>query len=258
MGRLHKQSTLEVLTKSSELQKIVNLVVPESEFDDHDFGYGDMCSIIPIPDAVKGIAKTRQWIIDNSKTDFLMLLDDDLQFFKRLSDNVSLLSTTTEELEELFLQQLTWLSIDDIALTSISVRQYNRFVTEDYNEVTRQMTNHGINKPLFDKHGFRFDKVELMEDFHLTLDLLTSGFKNRVSHLYSSGQPASNLSGGCSTYRTAEKQKECAEILKSAHPNFVTVVEKQNQKSGWDGMKSRHDVRVQWAKAYASSQEEEI
>jgi hypothetical protein len=59
----------------------------------------------------------------------------------------------------------------------------------------------------------------------------------------------SNAPGGCSLYRDGEWQRREVLKLKELHPEFVTVVEKK-PKIGWgQGMTTRTDVRVSWAKA---------
>lgn len=252
MGRVNQQITLDDLAMSDKLLSITKLVVRDFEFDDYDFAHSDRAEIIALPSDIEDIGQTRQWIVENCPTDYLIMLDDDLRFYKRLPESVSLRYTDGEQLEQMFVEMLDWMEFDDIPITGISARQGNNRVEGRYSEVTRQMFAHGVSVKQFNEIGLRYDNLPLMEDFHMLLSLFTSGYKNRIFYEYCCGQPESNAEGGCSTYRTGEAQKEAAQGLEFDFPEFVTVVIKK-PKTGWKGMEERHDVRIQWKKAFASS-----
>lgn len=252
MGRVDNQITLSDLATHPDLLKMTKLVVRDFEFDDYDFTHGDKVEVIALPSDIEDIGQTRQWIVDNCPTDYLIMLDDDLRFYKRLPESVSLRYTDGEQLYAMFEELLEWMEFDGVPITGISARQGNNRVEGRYSEVTRQMFAHGVDVQKFKELGLRYDNLKLMEDFHLLLSLFTQGHKNRIFYEYCCGQPESNADGGCSTYRTGEAQKEAAESLEFDFPDFVTVVIKK-PKTGWKGMEERHDVRVQWKKAYQSS-----
>ena len=253
LGRLHKQQTLEVL--SPALQERTALIVNQSEFEDHDMQYFDTCEVYAVPENIKGIAAVRQWCLDSCDTKYLFLIDDDMVFFKRDDLDIKLTRTTHEELEEMFTNLISWMEHDNYPLVGVSARQGNNHVEQDYRDVTRQMNFHGVNTAFFQDNGLRFDGSEVMEDFNLLLNMFTQGFPNRVYYQYCWNQLGSGAEGGCSTYRTNELQRKCALELKEKFPDFVAVVEKES-KTGWEGMKTRTDVRIQWKKAFESSQEE--
>lgn len=252
LGRLHKQQTLESL--SPLLQERTVLVVDEDEFEDHDMQYFDKCEVHPLPDHIKGIAPVRQWCVDNCDTPYLFLIDDDMVFFKRDDLDIKLSRTDHEELEEMFTNLVSWMEKDLYRLVGVSARQGNNHVEQDFRDVTRQMNFHGIDVEFFRDKGLRFDGSEVMEDFNLLLNMFTRGYPNRVYYQYCWNQLGSGAEGGCSTYRTNDLQRKCALELKEKFPDFVTVVEKKS-KSGWQGMETRTDVRIQWKKAFESSQE---
>ena len=247
MGRVNKQKTLSEL--SSALSARTILLVEDDEFDDHDIMHGSRCNVLALPTNIKGIADIRQYAVDICKTPFLFLIDDDMVFFKRKPDSVKLERCTTMQQEELFKTLVEWLDFDEFPLVGLSARQGNNHVEQDYREATRQMNFHGINISRFNDLGLKFNGSEVMEDFNLVLSLLTKGIPNRVMYQYCWNQLGSGAIGGCSQYRTPELQRECAEQLEFDYPDFVTVVEKTN-KTGWKGLETRTDVRVQWQKAY--------
>jgi hypothetical protein len=88
-----------------------------------------------------------------------------------------------------------------------------------------------------------------MEDFDVTLQLLTKGFSNFNISTIIQGQGSSNAAGGCSTYRDAQRQAEGAHGLAALHPEFVRVRTKKTNWSGW-GSAERTDVTISWKKAY--------
>jgi hypothetical protein len=99
--------------------------------------------------------------------------------------------------------------------------------------------------------GVRFDRLEVMEDFDVTLQLLRLGYKNANLARWCNEQVNSNEAGGCSIYRTMTLQSKCAQKLARLHPAFVKLTQRQT-KTSWGGQ-PRHDVIVQWRKAFESS-----
>ncbi len=247
VGRINKQETLSIL--SPALLERTILSVDQSEYHDHNFKYGRTCKVKAIPYHMKGIAKIRQHHVETCKTPYLFLLDDDMVFFKRIPDSIKLEKCNDPQLEFMFSILTDWMFYDDLPLVGVSARQGNNHVKEIYKDATRQMNFHGIDIDRFKQLGLRFDGLEVMEDFNLVLNLLIQGIPNRVFYKYCWNQLGSGAVGGCSSYRTGELQKQCAETLQKRFPEFVKTVEKKS-KSGWEGLETRTDVRVQWKKAY--------
>jgi len=121
----------------------------------------------------------------------------------------------------------------------------NRNIAE-FSENTRAMRVHGYNRKVMNDEGIRFDRLPELEDFDVTLQLLEKGYPNRVLNSWVHNQAGSNTEGGCSSYRTIESHNENVEKFAAAHPQYVTVVQKQN-KGEWG---TRKDVRIQWKQAY--------
>lgn len=253
-GRLGKQATLNSLSESPHLLARTVLVVENSELEAHEDLYGLDCQVIGHP--CKGLSATRQWIVDNCPTPYLFMIDDDMRFFKRIGDTVKLQEAFPDELEQMFSLMMHWLDSEGLAVVGLSARGGNNNVPHPHVDATRQTGFHGLCVESFKGMGLRFDKIPLMQDFYMLLDLLTQGCANRVLYTFCWNQIAgSGASGGCSTYRTAEMMAECANKLKEAFPDFVTVVQKE-AKSGWKGLTRRTDVRIQWKKAFAAGKEE--
>lgn len=245
-GRASDQITIDSIP--AEMIPCCSILVDEDELLDYEIEV-DNFNIIGLPEDVKGIGKVRQWAVENCPTEYLFLLDDDMVFFKRMEGSTKLEKSSPEDILAMFEQLVDWMSFDEIPVVGVSARQGNNHNENDYQDCTRQMNFHGIDVNRFKELGLRFDGQDVMEDFFMTLTLLTQGIKNRVAYNYCWNQKGSGAEGGCSSYRTWEMQKRCAEELAEAFPEFVTVVEKKT-KTVWKDFPTRFDVRIQWKKAY--------
>lgn len=229
--------------------------------------WGDICLVCPpdevsihqakgrraIPRPVNGIANVRQWICQNqSLGDKVIMVDDDLTFFVRSHPTSwKLRPANPQDVMNLF--ERLWEELDQSAMVGISPRQMNNVHFPEvmvYN--TKINAVQGVRTDVLKREGIRYDQVDIMEDYHVCLSLLERGYGNSLIVDGAWDQVGvSGAAGGCSLYRTAELQKTGALNLHQLHPDFVTVVEK-TPKGGWDGMKTRTDVRVGWVKAYKS------
>ena len=245
-GRANKQITLDSL--SPEVLARCHVLVDDDELWDYEDAGIAYC--VPVDEGVTGIGNVRQWAIDNCTTQYLFLLDDDMVFFVReQSGSTKLRKTTPDDINTMFNDLIDWMDFDGVPVVGLSARQGNNHVENDYVEATRQMNFHGIDVARFKELDLVFNGQEVMEDFFMTLTLLTKGYFNRVFYKYCWNQLGSGAEGGCSSYRTWELQKLCAEKLHDTFPDFVTVVEKKT-KTTWKEFPNRFDVRVQWKKAY--------
>lgn len=267
VGREDKQITLRSLVTLPEWKgKVVLVTTPKREEKLKAF-VGTRARVVACP--VDGISHTRKWILtdfaDAEKARYVLMLDDDMDFCYRPDVAQPKLEMSNGERVDRMLRTLSgWLSDDGFVHVGISARQGNNrpFFNDEkvyglhpYRDATRMM-----NAYAYDVRGLRKAKVELgrmevMEDFDLTLQLLRRGLPNRVSFEYCWNQRGSGAQGGCSTYRTPEMQAEAAHKLASFHPDFVKVVTKASKETSasWKGMKERVDVVVQWRDAYDSS-----
>jgi hypothetical protein len=154
------------------------------------------------------------------------MLDDDLIFGRRASNDApNLRKTTQEEMEQLW-QRICNL-LDTYIHVGVSPRQMN---DKHFPAVTkygmRMNAVHGIRPYDLSIREVYYSDVELMEDYYVTLSL------------FAKGQPNATIVDWTWDHKLAE-----------LFPDFVKVVEKET-KTGWDNMKRRVDVRVQWQRAF--------
>lgn len=224
-----------------ELKRRVIFVVDSSETCVHG---------LRTPPSVKGIGPTRQWIAEQPGDNKFVMLDDDLVFATRRGDEPEKFrDSTPEEITDLFNRVEHML--DSYAHIGVSTREGGNRDTDSFVFNTRLLRILGYRRDVLKDNGVRFDRLELMEDFDVTLQLLRLGYSNIRINWMVHNQRSSNAPGGCSTYRTLEKQSAAARGLAELHPQFVTVVTKQT-KTAWNGQE-RQDVRIQWKQAYESA-----
>lgn len=248
---------------------VTTIVVHKDEEDDYR-ELNPNWTIWGIP--VTGIGPVRQFIIDQSPDDCVFMIDDDLKFSRRrpgivLEDKKwvhpdlgGIYEPTFDDphqTDDMFVMMREWLL--DIPAIGIAMRQMNNGIEDRwYREATRMNNVYGFRCSVLKAMKIRFDEIPVMEDFWVTLKLLTAGVINRVTVDWVWNQRGSGFIGGCSSYRTPEVQAAAAHALKAEFPRFVTIREKtaSSNSQSWPGhMKTRTDVTIQWRKAYASAAE---
>ena len=246
--RTEKQRTWDNLPDFAK--EFTYLVCPESEADAHKAAGRQ---VFPAPETVKGIAPTRQWIIENSEDDQVMMADDDQSFAcRKLDGTYKLRPMEEDDFRDMFVEVI--MTLDKYNAVGISAQAGNNNTFPKEIVTPGRMYNmYAFNRNVLLENNIRFDDMVVMEDFHVTLSLLKLGMPNAILQNWCWSQPASNAAGGCSTYRTSDVQKEGAHRLAALHAPFVTIVEKES-KSWGNGLGVRTDVRVQWKKALQSAQ----
>jgi hypothetical protein len=226
-------------------QKMVVFVTP----------WGDDCirgtaRVLRTPPEIQGIGPTRQWIIDNAKSNKIVMLDDDLVFATRRKDApTKFIPSTPEDIALLF--TVIGNRLNNYAHVGVATREGgNRDITDGVVN-TRLLRILAYRVDMLRAESIRFDRLEFMEDFDVTLQLLRAGYENFKINWIVHNQRSSNAPGGCSTYRTLEGQSKAARELKRYHPEFVSVVTKTT-KTAWNGA-TRDDVTIQWKRAFDSA-----
>lgn len=207
----------------------------------------------------RGIGKVRQWIIDKTESKYVLMMDDDLRFATRVKKGeVKLRPCDQDDVGTIVETLFKYMMREKYVHVSLAKRTEASFFLCDHRIVVRQNNVHGFNvrkMRRLKKKGVRFDKLQLMEDFHVTLRLFELGYPNKVLFDYTWDQRGSNYRGGCSTYRTRKAQKLAALQLRDMHPDVVEVVKKEvKAAASWQGMKTRYDVRIQWRKSYTGEE----
>jgi len=217
----------------------------------------DTIRIIGNPMDIDGIADIRQRCIEQVPKGKVWVIDDLCTFGWRDTE----LKQFNDMPEWIFMMMYDRLDkmLDTYMQVGFSARGGNNHVREDFKEVGRAYTTYGLRTDWMERENIRFDgmyklnrNVKLYEDYWITLSMLTKGFKNAIIYNFFFNYTHNNT-GGNSTFRTLELQEQAAQELQKHFPQFVTVETKEGT-WGKMGMENRKEVRIQWQKAYQSSQ----
>jgi hypothetical protein len=180
------------------------------------------------------------------------MMDDDMTFAYRptmASPKLVGLPPEDNRLVELFVY---WRKLaGQYAHVGLSARQGNNRVDEEVKECCRMFNAYMYDMDRIKEADVVPGRLQVMEDFDLTLQLLRQGLPNAVIYKWCWNQKGSNAEGGCSQYRTNAMQTRAANLLAKLHPGFVRVVEKKSK--NWQGMETRTDVVIYWKKAFEYS-----
>jgi hypothetical protein len=248
-GRPHSQESLKQLRAAG---LYVTVVVPMAELESYLHHAEDpWVRVVGLPEQIQGIAHKRQWMLENIGTDdAFIMVDDDLTFFKRRTDDPSKLTDISpEELYRAF-QELSNVLVGGVAAhAGFAAREGANRQTASRVHNTRIMRVLGYNRAVLRQHNITFGRIPVMEDFDVALRLLRAGYPNLILNNYAHNQKGSGAVGGCSVWRTPQVQAQAAQELAKWHPGYVKVVEKTT-KTAWGGG-TRTDVTVQWKRAYS-------
>lgn len=254
-GRVESQPTLEAFHAAGEWGLRTRLVCPAGEWDEYADRWGEDV-VVPSPPHVTGIAPTRQWITTvfaaEMGTSFVCQASDDMRFAKRKEPGSSVLVPAGPADVDDMLRELECMLQEGLVHVGVSARSGNNRVTSPRKHVARMNDLYAHNVEHLALNGIRWDRLPVMEDFDVTLQLLRNGNANAVVYEYCWDQAATNQPGGCSAYRTPAVQEAGARGLAQLHPGFVRV--REAPAKNWKGFPgTRWDVTCYWQKAYDSA-----
>lgn len=252
-SRYHRSTTLEALDNLhiKEMKERVRLVVPRDQYKSYKpMANRHRCLLLDCPS--EGIALTREWCGAWTNAKGFLMLDDDLTFFRRLSPtSTSLVKPRKVNLDDSIDRMIGWISdkLVHYAHCSISAREGNNRLEYPGVECSRPLRALAYQTKLFNEleHG----RVDIMEDFDITLQLLRLGYPNYVLSSWAQDQKGTQVTGGCSDYRTKELHEENVRKLAILHPGFVKTRQKHNKTGGEFG--NRLEATIYWKKAFDSS-----
>lgn len=235
----HRQHTLEALRKAGVTDRypVLLLVADEEEYE--QFSRAKMP--VAIHHYGPGIRASRQYVLDTAP-DKVLMLDDDLNNWAErveVGGKVKFLRSYTAPLMAVrYVDQL----LDTCTHAAIGHRQMAN--TQPFLNIGgRALRALAYRADTVRDMGLRYE-LEVMEDFEMTLKLLTRGHANAIFYGVVQDQKGSDMPGGCQGLRTLELHNECARRLAAMFPDYV----KLKEVGGWD-LGTRLDVTVQWKKA---------
>jgi len=236
------------------LQPFTTLVCPAEEVQSHLDKGRNAIARPPVR-----LAHVRQWLVDEAVKRGeghlpIIMCDDDLAFFVRKSPEAHNLRPAGPDVYEIFQRLYNYVLAGPEVHAGLSPRQGNNWSYPDIVEyINRMNAIHCVLPNALHHYNIRYDEVDMMEDYHVTLSLFERGERNITIQDAAWDQcKGSGAPGGFSHYRTKETQADAANKLAELHPLTVKTVLK-NPATGAGGFTGeRLDVRVQWKKAYTT------
>lgn len=221
-----------VYSKSKELLKSAILFIPENEEKYYSKIY-DKNELILVPSDIKGITKTRNWILKNVNYKYVVFIDDDLKqtgywmdkeggkrkFIKIQNENIII-----NEFKKLF--QLC----DDMNYKLFSVKSENSKISQhDEKPILFQSYLTASCMGIVNDGEYYFDEnFELKEDYEIGLRHIKNKGGIIAARYFSWENHHWEREGGCGDYRNDELEKKCINQLIKLYPEYVRKVERKN------------------------------
>lgn len=211
-------------TKTDKLLRSGVLFVPNSEVNQYR---RTNTNVVGVPDEVKGITKTRNWILKNCGQERVVFIDDDVkaQGWRKIYETKAKDKALTEaqwvkEFQKLFdltdqLQFKIWGVSTAGALRS--VYPYKPFLFRSY--VTASCM--GI---INDKTYYFDEEFPVKEDYEICLrHIKERGGILCCRYIYWENSHWVN-DGGCKSYRTQKMEAECIRKLVEKYPGYIRQI----------------------------------
>tara|TARA_R110001606_G_C15274167_1_gene639823 strand:+ start:334 stop:1053 length:720 start_codon:yes stop_codon:yes gene_type:complete len=222
------------ITKTNKIFKnTATFFVPQSEYHQ----YKDLVkNVVPVPNEIQGITKTRNWILNYTDEKRVVMIDDDIKklgYVKRNERNVNHINLKDEnfwidefvkyfELTEQLDYKIWGVTTDDSTRSAYSYKPI-MFKTYALGSIM------GI---VNDKEYLFNEDFKVKEDYELCLrHIKDKGGILGIKYLYWANHHYTD-NGGCKDYRTIDMEKECIKKLIKMYPNMIAKVKRKNTEFG--------------------------
>lgn len=209
------------LITSIGIFKSAELYVPSSEVSQYKI-YKN--KIIAVPDEIKGITKTRNWILKNNNCN-IFFLDDDLQYGGYVERNSESYKVKRITEEQIYLKEIK--KLFEIAYQTNS-KIFGLFT------VGNNLTNYSYSPFLFigvclgscmgiinDGTYYFNEEYEVKEDYELTLRHITERGLSVRSNILFMQHEHTQTNGGCRDSKRIDKEKEAIKKLIKEYPGMI-------------------------------------
>jgi hypothetical protein len=232
-SRSRSECIRTIYALSDDLWKNITIVVPHNQYDRYRLSIPLKINILRFNGV--GIETKRDFILNLRQTGKLIMLDDDLKFYKRTEDGTrfpSILPQKTEKMIEDISSSLNNFPMVGLIDKFMSQTQPRGSVLcHRFNQVL------GINRDLLPKPWPQF-RVPHDEEHDFHLQLLTRGHRTIVLTEWSKSD-RSDAPGGCSDWRNETVLRQAHEKLVELWPGIVTI----------DTSKEKPKARYNWKAA---------
>lgn len=220
-SRPYNQITLNNLARN--LWGITTIVAPEDQYQQYRDSVPDEVVVLPFEET--GISDKRNYILHSKEAGKVIMLDDDLQFYKRDLDGSRFSPISQDQTNEMIESIVDYL--DRYPMVGLTDKFMSHTRPRNFVECSRFNQVLGFNRELLPSPWPTF-RIPHDEEHDVHLQLLTRGCKTAVlTEFTKSDRP--NSPGGCSDWRNAEVLKEVHTALVQLWPGIVTITEDPKQ-----------------------------
>lgn len=207
---------------SQKIFKSGVLYIPESELMQYSI-YKN--KIVQIPNEVKGITQTRNWILNYNKNKNVFFLDDDLQYGGYIERKETKYKVIRVEDEDVYLNEIK--KLFEVCY-QVKSKIFGFFT------VGNNLTNYSYSPFLFNgvclgscmgivnDGSYYFDEsYEVKEDYELTLRHLSERGLTVRSNILFMQHEHTQTKGGCRDDKRIEKEKSAIKKLIKAYPGMI-------------------------------------
>lgn len=240
VGRAAKQKTaLRLLAADIDFK----LVVPTGTAGEYkkEWGWAKGSTVLECP--AKGIRATRQWILEHEGRGKLAMLDDDLEFYARISASTNFRKCTAPDLRRMFYHAETMLS--KFAHGGFAEKFMSQARPRGHQLNKRYFHILCYNTRLFPRPAPTY-RTETGEDHDMNLQLLLAGKPGFLITDWAHADKAW-AEGGCCTWRTKEVNEAACRKLAELFPGIVRLEEAKKDMVNHGG--TPFTMRINWRKA---------
>lgn len=196
------------------------------EYEDGNKGH----KIVKIPDDLqkKGMGVIRNFILDNTEGDEVLLMDDDIKYVG-LYDNQELIKLTGEEVEIFAKNSFRMCKEAGTKLWGLNLQSDKKFYRE-YSPFSLSSVILGPFMGIVKDGIIRFDNdLGLKEDYDYGLQILNKYRKILRFNKYHYSCHHIKKKGGCATYRTQQKEIDQAERFQKKWGERIVKIKRKTQ-----------------------------
>lgn len=224
-GRAGDISTLNVLP-TSMLYRVI-LVVRKDEAAAYEEAHPDTARLV-LPSHIEGIHMTRQWILDRCWQNGLsvcIMYDDDITSFghKPDTDSWKIVPASKTRIASMDRQFIRWVENGAVAMCGSSDRLAAGRGRKEYQDNTRIAQVMYLNATLASERSWRYDRVVVMGDMDMCMQIVADGMTVRKSLKYTHNLKPEGYRGGCALYRKDKHRRDAYRILRSHFGDCIVV-----------------------------------
>lgn len=215
-SRATLQKTIHNL--SSDIWPWIHIVVPGSQYAEYRANIPAEIDIFMAGDQA-GVREKRAFILNMTSTGKVIMMDDDLRFYRRSEDGKKFPPASRKDTIEM-VEEIER-TLDIYPMVGLTDKFMSQTKPRGFVECQRFNQVLGFNRDLF-PHPWPKFRIQHDEEHDIHLQFLTRGHKTAVITEWSKGDYP-NSKGGCSEWRTPEVLRATHQTLMELWPGIVSI-----------------------------------